>query len=110
MYLPVNFDIDQLPMLRPAPQPVSVMNHPPLVRMESRSIPPRGERKAEYTIPASAFEKAGKYKLSVRMRSRAEPIYFMKFVGATVEMEQAMNEWMLDIHPYSVEFEVGKGE
>ena len=110
MYLPVNFDIDQLPMLRPAAQPVSVMNHPPLVRMESRSIPPRGERKANYTIPASAFSKPGTYKLSVRMRSRAEPIYFMKFVGATIEMEQAMNEWMLDIHPYSVEFEVGKGE
>jgi len=40
------------------------------------------------------------------MRSRAEPIYFMKFVKATREMEQAMNEWMLDIHPYSVAFEV----
>ncbi len=110
MYLPVNFDIDQLPMLRPAAQPVSVMNHPPLVRMESRSIPPRGKRKANYTIPASAFSKPGTYKLSVRMRSRAEPIYFMKFVGATIEMEQAMNEWMLDIHPYSVEFEVASGE
>jgi hypothetical protein len=40
------------------------------------------------------------------MRSRAEPIYFMRFVGATLDMEQAMNEWMLDIHPYTVEFEV----
>jgi hypothetical protein len=30
----------------------------------------------------------------------------MKFVGATPEMEQAMNEWMLDMHPYTVEFEV----
>ena len=40
------------------------------------------------------------------MRSRAEPIYFMKFVGATREMEQAMNEWTLDVHPYTVEFEV----
>jgi len=42
----------------------------------------------------------------VRMRSRAEPIYFMKFVGATEEMIQTMNEWMVDIHPYTVEFEV----
>jgi len=41
-----------------------------------------------------------------RMRSRAEPIYFMRFVGATSEMEESMNEWMLDIHPYTVEFEV----
>ena len=40
------------------------------------------------------------------MRSGAEPIYFMKFIGATTEMEQAMNEWMLDYHAYTVEFEV----
>lgn len=106
MYLPVNFDIDQIPLLRPASQPVSVMNHPPLVRMEARSIPPLSERKAHYTIPSSAFSKPGTYKMSVRMRSRAEPIYFMKFVGATTEMERAMNEGILDIHPYSVEFDV----
>ena len=30
------------------------------------------------------------------------------FVGATSDMERSMNEWMLDIHPYSVEFEVKK--
>jgi hypothetical protein len=30
----------------------------------------------------------------------------MRFVGATPEMEKSMNEWMLDIHPYSVEFEI----
>ena len=106
MYLPVNFDIDQVPLLRPAAQPVSVMNHAPFVRMEGRSIPPLGSRKAEYKIPSSAFKKPGKYKLSVRMRNRAEPIYFMKFVGATTEMERAMNEGMLDIHPYTVEFDV----
>lgn len=106
MYLPVNFDIDQLPMLRPAGQPVSVMNHPPFVRMESRSLPPLGSRTASYTVPAELIAKPGKYKLAVRLRSRAEPIYFMRFVGATVDMERSMNEWMLDIHPYTVEFQV----
>jgi len=106
MYLPVNFDADQLPFLRPAAQPVSVMNHPPLVRMEGRSIPPLGERKAQYEIPASVINKPGKYKLAVRMRSRAEPIYFMEFVGATEEMIQSMGEGMLDLHPYTVEFDV----
>ena len=40
------------------------------------------------------------------MRSRAEPIYFMRFVGATKEMEQRINDWMIDIHPYAVEFEI----
>lgn len=106
MYLPVNLDIDQLPFLRPPGQPVSVMNHPPLVRMEQRSLPPLGSRLANYSVPASAMAKPGKYRLAVRMRSRAEPIYFMRFVGATTDMERSMNEWMLDIHPYSVEFEV----
>lgn len=106
MYLPVNFDIDQIPFLRPASQPTTVMNHPPFVRMEGRSIPPLGKRKAKYSVPSSLMKKKGKYKLAVRMRSRAEPIYFMRFVGATPEMEQSMNEWMLDIHPYTVEFDV----
>jgi Cytochrome c554 and c-prime len=106
MYLPVNLDVDQLPFLRPPGQPVSVLNHPPGVRMEQRSLPPLGSRVAAYLAPAEAMAKPGKYKLSVRLRSRAEPIYFMRFVGATSDMERSMNEWMLDIHPYTVEFEV----
>ena len=106
MYLPVNFDVDQLPFLRPPPQPASVINHPPFVRMEGRSLPPLSSRMARYKVPASALTKPGTYRLAVRLRSRAEPIYFMRFVGATSDMEQAMNEWMLDIHPYTVEFDV----
>ena len=108
MYLPVNFDVDQIPFLRPPAQPVSVMNHPPFVRMEQRSIPPLGNRVAKYSVPAELVAAPGKYRLAVRLRSRAEPIYFMRFVGATGDMERSMNEWMLDIHPYSVEFEVKK--
>ncbi len=106
MYLPVNFDVDQLPMLRPAGQPTSVLNHPPFVRMEGRSLPPLGWRDAKYTIPAEFLRKPGKYILQSRLRSRAEPLYFMKFVGATKDMERAINEWMIDIHPYAVEFDV----
>lgn len=106
MYLPVNLDVDQIPFLRPPAQPVSVMNHPPFVRMEGRSLPPLGSRKAKYSVPAEAMSKPGTYKLQVRMRSRAEPIYFMRFVNATADMEQSMNEWMLDIHAYAVEFDV----
>ncbi len=106
MYLPVNLDVDQLPFLRPPAQPTTVINHPPFVRMESRSIPPLGSRNASYSVPGELLTKPGKYKLAVRMRSRAEPIYFMRFVGATSEMERSMNEWMLDYHAYQVEFEV----
>ncbi len=106
MFLPVNFDVDQRPFIRPPNAPNTILNHPAGVRMESRSIPPLGDKKAKYSIPGDLIKKKGKYKLSVRMRSRAEPIYFMKFVKATEEMIQAMNEWMVDIHPYTVEFEV----
>jgi len=106
MYLPVNFDVDQLPFLRPAPQPTTVMNHPPFVRMEGRSIPPLSYRDAKYKVPGDLIKKLGTYKLQVRLRSRAEPIYFMKFVGATLDMEKRINDWMIDIHPYSVEFDV----
>jgi Cytochrome c554 and c-prime len=106
MYLPVPFDGDQLPFIRPSGIPTSVLNHPPFIRMEKRSLPPLGSRDASFSVPAALLKKPGTYRLAVRLRSRAEPIYFMKFVGATVDMEQAMNEWMLDIHPYTVAFEV----
>jgi nitrate/TMAO reductase-like tetraheme cytochrome c subunit len=106
MYLPVQFDFDQLPFLRPPAQPVSVMNHPPFVRMEGRSLPPLGSRDADYSVPARYLKRRGKYKLSVRLRSRAEPIYFMKFIGSTPEMIRSMNADILDIHPYTVEFYV----
>lgn len=106
MYLPVNFDVDQRPLLRPANVPTTVLNHAQLVRMEGRSIPPLGSKDADYTVPGELITKPGKYRLAVRLRSRAEPIYFMRFVGATKDMEQSMNEWMLDIHPYTVEFDV----
>ena len=106
MYLPVNVDVDQLPFLRPPAQPVSVMNHPPFVRMEGRSLPPLASRDAKYSVPGELLTKPGKYKLQARMRSRAEPIYFMRFVNATADMEQSMNEWMLDIHQYAVEFDI----
>jgi hypothetical protein len=106
MYLPVNFDFDQRPFIRPGNTPNSVMNHPPFIRMEGRSIPPLSWRYANYSVPASLMKKPGTYRLASRMRSRAEPIYFMKLCGSTLEMEQAMNEWMIDIHPYTVEFDV----
>jgi len=106
VYLPVNMDIDQIPFIRPAGNPISVMNHPPFIRMESRSLPPLATRDAKYTVPGRLLKKPGKYTLWVRMRSRAEPIYFMRFVGATEEMERRMNEWILDYHVSSKEIEV----
>jgi Cytochrome c554 and c-prime len=107
MYLPVNIDVDQIPFLRPASVPTTVLNHPPLIRMEGRSIPPLGNRQVRYKIPAEALQKPGKYTLQSRMRSRAEPMYFMKFVGSTPSMEQRMNEWILDFNVQATEFDVG---
>ncbi len=106
MPLPVNLDIDQIPFLRPSAVPTTVLNHPPFIRMEGRSLPPLASRKAKYSVPAEVFKTPGAYRFSVRLRSRAEPIYFMRFVNATREMERAMNEWMIDIHPYAVEIDV----
>jgi len=105
-FLPVNVDFDQLPFLRPGAIPVSVTNHPPFIRMESRSIGPLGNKKVKYSIPGHLLREPGRYRLSFRMRSRTEPIYFMDFCGATAEMQRAMNEGMIDVHPYSVEFNV----
>ena len=41
MPLPVNVDFDQLPFIRPAAQPTSVINHPPFIRMEGHSFTTR---------------------------------------------------------------------
>ncbi len=93
MYLPVNFDIDPLPHLRPPQVPTTVLNHPPLVRMENHSPTPLGEKQANYRVPGNLITEArAGTRLAFRMRSRAEPIYFMRFVGSTKEMEQSMNE------------------
>jgi hypothetical protein len=106
MYLPVNFDVDPLPHLRPPQIPTTVLNHPPLVRMENHSLPPLGEKQARYQVPGSLIKKPGKYRLAFRMRSRAEPIYFMRFVGSTKEMERRMNERTMDFHIFAVDVDV----
>ena len=106
MYLPVNFDIDPLPFLRPPQVPTTVLNHPPLVRMENHSLTPLGEKQAKYQVPGNLIKKPGKYRLAFRMRSRAEPIYFMRFVGSTKEMEQSMNERIMNFHAFAVELDV----
>ena len=103
-YLPVNFDFDQLPYLRPGAQPISVLNHPPFIRMEGRSLAPLGSRRAPYKIPAELLREPGCYRLTFRLRMRAEPMYFMRFCESTPEMMRTMNEWTLDFHQASFEF------
>ena len=60
----------------------------------------------EECLPGELLQQPGRYRLSFRMRSRSEPIYFMQFCLATEDMQRSMNENMIDIHPLSVEFEV----
>ncbi|MEX2307241.1 MAG: multiheme c-type cytochrome [Pirellulales bacterium] len=105
-FVPVNVDIDQLPFIRPGVQPISVINHPPFIRMESQSLAPLGSRRAPYCIPGHLIQQPGTYRLAFRMRSRSEPMYLMRFCGATTEMQRSMNEWMVDVHPLTVEFTV----
>ena len=62
MYLPVNFDIDPLPHLRPPQIPTTVLNHPPLVRMENHSLAPLAEKLAKYQVPGDLIKKPGKYR------------------------------------------------
>ncbi len=102
--LPLNFSLDQLVFLRPGAVPISVLNHPPLIRMEAHSIAPLDHRTPKYHIPASALTKKGAYRLSVRMRSRTEPIYFMRQIHSTPEMIRRMNENMLDLRTSSHTF------
>ena len=66
MYLPINTDFDQLPFIRPSAFPITVLNHPPLIRMEAHSLPPLGRRAAKYTVPAHLIQTPGRYRLSAR--------------------------------------------
>ena len=102
--MPLNFSLDQVALLRPGAVPISVLNHPPLIRMEAHSIPPLDHRIAKYHIPATALRKRGPYRLSVRMRSRMEPIYFMRQINSTPEMIRRMNENMLNVRADSHTF------
>ena len=104
MYLPVNADLDQLPFIRPAGLPITVLNHPPTIRMEAHSVPPLGTKDAKYHVPGELLHRPGVYRLSIRLRSRAEPIYFMRFCRSTPEMERRMQEHMLDFHETSTTF------
>lgn len=104
--LPVNVDLDPLPFLRPGAVPVSVLNHPPLIRMEAHSIPPLDSRTAHYRVPADRLRGRGWYRLDVRLRSRVEPAYFMRFVGMSPEEINRMNHQILDIHTKSYSFYV----
>ena len=106
MLLPIPVDADQLPFIRPAAQATTVINHPPTIRMEGHSIPATGSRNARFSVPKRLIQTPGTYRLSIRMRSRAEPIYFMRYCDSTPEMERMMNEWICDFHTYSVTFEV----
>lgn len=106
MYLPVNVDVDPLPFFRPGTVPYTVLNHPPLIRMEAHSIPPLDSRTAHYNIPGGLLRKPGTYRISVRLRSRVEPPYFLLFCKGTPEMQRALNEGIIDVHPYSTEFMV----
>lgn len=105
-YLPVNLDIDQVAQLRPGALPITVLNHPPFIRMESRSLAPLGKKRVKYTVPAELLRQRGKYRLSFRLRNRTEPMYFMRLCKSTPEMLRAMTEGTIDIHPQSVEFYV----
>jgi hypothetical protein len=86
--------------------PYTVLNHPPYIRMEAHSIPPVDSRTACYVVPAYIIQKPGRYRLTSRLRSRVEPPYFMRFVKSTPDMIRSMNEGIIDVHPYSMEFEV----
>jgi len=104
--VPLNFSLDQLVFLRPGAVPVSVLNHPPLIRMENRSIPPLDHRLVHYRVPGELITQSGQYRLSVRLRSRPEPPYFMRLVGASPEMIRRLNENIIDFASSSTTFNV----
>ena len=107
--VPLNFSLDQLVFLRPGAVPVSVLNHPPLIRMEAHSIEPLGHRFAHYVVPAQLVAQPGLYRLSVRLRSRPEPPYLLRLLKGSPEMIRNLNEQIIDLETDSHTFVVGEG-
>lgn len=105
-FFPLPVDADPLPYIRPGTVPYSVLNHPPLVRMEAHSIPPLDRRSEKFRIPAEAIRQPGRYRLSVRLRSRVEPPYFARFCGLPQDALAALVERSIDVHGQSYEFTV----
>ncbi len=103
-FFPVPVDVDPLPFFRPGVVPYSVLNHPPLARMEAHSIAPLDSRIEKYSVPASLMRLPGHYRLSVRLRSRVEPPYFARFVGLPADSLRLLNERIIDVHGKSFEF------
>jgi hypothetical protein len=104
--VPLNFSVDQNPFLRPGAVPVSVLNHPPLIRMEAHSIGPLDHRMVRFVVPGELITQPGEHRLSVRMRSRPEPPYFMRLIKASPEMIRRLNENIIDFAMSSKTFMV----
>lgn len=104
--LPLNFSVDPNPFLRPGAVPVSVLNHPPLIRTEAHSIGPLDHRIVRFYVPGELITQPGEYRLSVRLRSRPEPPYCMKLVKASPEMIRRLNENIIDFAMSSKTFMV----
>jgi nitrate/TMAO reductase-like tetraheme cytochrome c subunit len=103
-FFPVPVDVDPIPFFRPGTVPYTVLNHPPLARMEAHSIGPLDSRTEKYQVPGNLIRQSGTYRLSVRLRSRVEPPYFARFVGLPDDSMRMLNERMLDVHGQSIEF------
>ena len=103
-FVPVNFDIDQLPFIRPGAQPIQRINHPPFIRMESQSLAPLGSRRVPYRIPGDLVQQPGMYRLVVPHAEPGRADVLHAILRSDREMQRAMNEWMIDVHPVTVEF------
>jgi hypothetical protein len=103
-YFPVPVDIDPIPFFRPGVVPYTVLNHPPLARMEAHSIAPLDSRTEKFHVPADVVSMPGRYRLSVRLRSRVEPPYFARFVELPADALRQLNERIVDFHGQSFEF------
>ena len=84
-FVPVNIDIDQLPFIRPGD---AADHRCSIIRRSFAWKASRWRRsvraRVPYRVPGELMREPGTYRLSFRMRSRTEPMYFMRFCDSTV--------------------------
>ena len=85
--------------VHPAGGGADIGAEPPAVHPHGAAQHPAARRaEASYKVPGGLITKPGKYKLAVRLRSRAEPMYFMKFVEGDAR-DGTVDERMDDRYP-----------
>lgn len=87
--LPINYSVDPLPFIRPEPFAVTFTGRPGGSRVQRAGIEPKGQRRPNYVVEASALTGPGPYKIRIKFLAAMVPVNLIteiKVVGFDYNM------------------------